>query len=68
MSLRSASALLAVAASGCITAFQVTQEATLATNASAPPFALTAQDGSTVSLASALERGPVAIVFYRGFW
>lgn len=30
----------------------------------APPFALTAQDGRTVSLAGE----PTVLVFYRGYW
>jgi cytochrome oxidase Cu insertion factor (SCO1/SenC/PrrC family) len=68
MSLRSASAILALVSSGCVTAVQVTHEATLTTHASAPDFTLTAQDGKPVALASALEHGPVALVFYRGFW
>ncbi|MCA9653025.1 MAG: redoxin domain-containing protein [Myxococcales bacterium] len=34
----------------------------------APDFSLTAHDGSSVSLARLLERGPAILVFYRGHW
>lgn len=61
-------ALLALAGSGCITALQVTAPATLADRELAPAFTLPAQDGAPVSLAGALAGGPVALVFYRGYW
>ena len=32
------------------------------------PFELPDQTGASVSLASALEKGPVLLVFYRGSW
>lgn len=67
MSRRSASAMLALC-SGCITAVQVSQHATLATNATAAPFTLSSQTGASVSLAECLANGPVVLVFYRGFW
>ncbi len=34
----------------------------------APDFTLPDQDGTPVSLADLLARGPVHLVFYRGFW
>jgi hypothetical protein len=61
-------ALLALAGSGCITALHVTAPATVADRELAPPFTLPAQDGAPVSLAGALAGGPVALVFYRGYW
>jgi len=61
-------AALALASSGCITALHVTTPATATDGEIAPGFALPAQDGTQVSLASALARGPVTLVFYRGYW
>jgi len=61
-------AMLVLAASGCVTALHVTTSATITDDELAPAFALPAQDGHTVSLASALEHGPVVLVFYRGYW
>jgi hypothetical protein len=61
-------ALLALAGSGCVTALHVTTAATVADGETAAPFALPAQDGTPVSLAGALEHGPVVLVFYRGAW
>ena len=40
----------------------------LTTTARAVPFELPDQEGSTVSLASLLERGPAVVIFYRGHW
>jgi hypothetical protein len=34
----------------------------------APDFELTASDGARVHLADELTRGPVLLVFYRGYW
>ena len=34
----------------------------------APPFKLPAADGSSFDLREHLKTGPVAVVFYRGFW
>jgi len=34
----------------------------------APDFALPNGDGKTVSLSDYISRGPVVLVFYRGFW
>jgi hypothetical protein len=62
------SALLALASSGCVTALHVTTAGTVTDSSTAPAFALPAQDGRVVSLASELERGPVVLVFYRGYW
>ena len=67
MSLRSASALLAFTA-GCVTAVQVTQQATLGPSDAATPFTLMSHTGAPVSLADTLARGPAVLVFYRGFW
>jgi acyl-CoA hydrolase len=61
-------ALAALAVTGCITALHVTTPATVTVGATAPPFALPAQNGHVVSLAGELAHGPVAIVFYRGYW
>ena len=61
-------AMLVLASSGCVTALHVTTAATVADGALAPGFTLTAQDGTQVSLASAVGHGPVVLVFYRGAW
>jgi peroxiredoxin len=34
----------------------------------APDFSLPNGDGKTVTLSEYLGRGPVVLVFYRGFW
>ena len=39
-----------------------------AQQATAPTFTLEDQDGKPVALQAMLARGPVVIVFYRGFW
>ncbi len=51
---------------GCAAALDVRDRAPAADVA--PPFALTAADGSTVALADGLAHGPVVLVFYRGYW
>lgn len=61
-------ALYAIAASGCVTSLHIVSTATVTDGSVAPPFALQAQDGHTVTLADELARGPVALVFYRGYW
>ena len=61
-------ALVPLATVGCVTALHVTTPATIEVGTQAPPFALPAQDGQVVSLANALARGPVVLVFYRGYW
>ena len=61
-------AMLVLASSGCVTALHVTTAATVADRELAPAFALPAQDGTQVSLASAQAHGPVVLVFYRGYW
>jgi len=66
--MRSAAAVIAVAAAGCVTSIHVSQHATAADSAIAPGFDLAAQDGARVSLAGELAHGPVVLVFYRGFW
>ena len=60
--------MLVLASSGCVTALHVTTAASVADGQVAPAFALPAQDGTQVSLASTLAHGPVALVFYRGYW
>jgi len=61
-------ALAPVVLTGCITALHVTEPASVSVGMSAPAFALPAQDGHTVALADALARGPVVLIFYRGYW
>jgi hypothetical protein len=53
---------------GTMTALHVTNNATVTSDAIAPGFTLTAQDGRRVSLASELAHGPAVLVFYRGYW
>jgi hypothetical protein len=60
--------VVASAAAGCVTTLHVTSTATVTDASVAPQFALPAQDGRTVSLAAELAHGPVALVFYRGYW
>jgi len=57
-----------LAVAGCVTALHVTTPASVSVGTNAPPFVLTAQDGHAVSLADSLARGPVVLVFYRGYW
>ena len=40
----------------------------LALGATVPDFIAPSPSGGTVSLAAARQRGPVAIIFYRGHW
>ena len=35
---------------------------------SAPPFALPDPDGTVVRSSELLEKGPLVVTFYRGFW
>jgi hypothetical protein len=65
LSAKSAS-MLAICSTGCVAALDVRDRAPAADLA--PPFALAAADGSTVALADGLARGPVVLVFYRGYW
>ncbi len=60
--------LYAIAASGCVTSLHIVSTATVTVGSVAPPFSLPAQDGRTVTLADEVARGPVALVFYRGYW
>jgi hypothetical protein len=62
----SKAALLALGGAGCVAALDVRDAAPITDLA--PPFALTASDGSRVALADALAHGPVVLVFYRGYW
>lgn len=50
----------AIVLGGCVTALH----ASAPTSEAAQPFALPAQDGTTV----ALDRTPTVLVFYRGHW
>ncbi|HEY4175741.1 MAG TPA: hypothetical protein VGM90_02855 [Kofleriaceae bacterium] len=68
MSLRSASAILALASAGCVTGFEVAKQSTLATNAAAPNFSLHSQHDEVISLGDATRTGPAVFVFYRGYW
>ena len=43
-------------------------EAAIAPGEEAPAFALTARDGTRVSLADQLKNGPVVLLFFRGGW
>jgi hypothetical protein len=61
-------AAIVLASSGCITALHVTTPPVVTDGQLAPGFELTAQDGTRVSLAGAVAHGPVALVFYRGYW
>jgi AhpC/TSA family len=61
-------ALLALAGSACVTGLHVTHEASVADGVQAPAFALPDQSNHTVALADQLARGPVVLVFYRGYW
>ncbi|MEX1366443.1 MAG: hypothetical protein AB1Z98_25185 [Nannocystaceae bacterium] len=45
-----------------------TEQETVQVEQTAPDFSLTAQDGTTVDLASLLASGPAILVFYRGHW
>ena len=49
-------------------AFGQTPKTVLKVGDKAPDFALPNGDGKTVSLADYTGRGPVVLVFYRGFW
>jgi len=59
---------IALASGGCVTSLHITESAHVAAHDAAPAFSLTAQDGRTVVLADELRHGPVALVFYRGYW
>ena len=61
-------AAILLAASGCVTALHVTTSGTVTDGAIAPAFSLPSHEGHTVSLAGELAHGPVALVFYRGYW
>ena len=40
----------------------------VATGETAPDFTLTDQNGRKHTLSAALAKGPVVLVFYRGYW
>ena len=54
-------AVLAIAATGCVTAIHVSHHATIADDAAAAGFDLAAQDGRHVTLAGELAQGPVVL-------
>lgn len=45
-----------------------TEQGSVQVEQTAPDFSLTAQDGTSVDLASLVARGPAILVFYRGHW
>lgn len=57
-------ALLPLFLAGCLS----TRQTAPADQKLAPEFELPAHDGTTVSLAGLLTRGPAVVVFYRGYW
>ena len=57
-----------LASAGCIATLHVTTPATITTDTIAPEFTLFAATGRPVSLSTELARGPVVLVFYRGYW
>ncbi len=59
------SLVLLIASAG---AFSQTPSAPLKIGDKAPDFALPNGDGKIILLAEYLTRGPVVLVFYRGFW
>jgi hypothetical protein len=65
---RAALAAALVGAGGCGFWFLETRTAPVAAERRAPPFVLPDHTGAPVSLERLLERGPVVVVFYRGFW
>lgn len=44
------------------------QSAPIGVGAMAPEFTLGDQDGNKVTLTEARSKGPVVLVFYRGYW
>ena len=60
--------LLALPASGCFTPLAWPQAAALTSVGPPPDFTLPDQDGQRYHLAALLARGPVVLVFYRGYW
>lgn len=59
---------LFVASLTVFTALPEAQRAADASSGQAPDFTLPDHTGNPVSLKDALARGPVLLVFYRGFW
>ena len=52
----------------CLAASAQTPKVVLKVGDKAPDFALPNGDGKTVSLSDYTSRGPVVVIFYRGFW
>ena len=52
----------------CLAVSAQTPKVTLKIGDKAPDFALPNGDGKTVSLSDYTARGPVVVIFYRGFW
>ncbi|MFH2008828.1 MAG: hypothetical protein ABI333_19730 [bacterium] len=63
-------ALLALSgpASGCFTPMARPNAAALTSEGPPPDFALPDQDGRQHRLSELLAKGPVVLVFYRGYW
>ena len=59
--------LLLWSSAGCFGTLQTRPLSTTAPT-QAPDIRLKAHQGSEVTLSSALSRGPVILVFYRGHW
>jgi peroxiredoxin len=57
---------IVVMVGGCFTRLEVVQPAPA--TAVAAPFSLSAQDGTTVTLAGVLAENHAVLVFYRGHW
>jgi len=60
-------ALLLVIISCSVTAAQ-SAKPVLKTGDKAPEFALPDSDGNSVKLSDYTGRGPVVVIFYRGYW
>jgi len=65
--MRHISALLALIIS-CYAATAQSPRPALKPGDKAPQFALLDTEGKTVKLSDYLARGPVVIIFYRGYW
>jgi len=59
---------LGLAACGSVLGLQPKAKPAIVADSKATPFELPAQDGTRVTLASALAAHDVVLVFYRGHW